>query len=108
MQKEKTGRSRRAGPRQQSSSVVAVERLLYSREQTAHALGGVSVATIQRLENAGKLDKSGWAGDQNVFHRVEQVQRAGAPRHCSDARCSVSAASPPSALRPRASAARRR
>ena len=31
-------------------SVASVERLLYSRTQTAHALGGISIATVQRME----------------------------------------------------------
>ena len=42
-----------------------VERLLYSRAQTAHALGGISIATVIRHENAGRLDKSpaSWIAD---------------------------------------------
>jgi DNA-binding XRE family transcriptional regulator len=51
-----------------------VERLLYSREQTAEALGGVSNMTIVRLENDRKLRKvrlRGGAG--KVFHLVEDV-----------------------------------
>jgi hypothetical protein len=47
--------SRRA--RQREQALANVERLLYSRAQTAHALGGVSIATLIRMENAGLLDK---------------------------------------------------
>ena len=79
---KKTGRrrispreqSRRAGQREQSF-LGAVERLLYSRAQTAHALGGISIATVLRIENKGLLDKVRLAGSHGaVFHRVEQVQ----------------------------------
>lgn len=78
MQKKKTaGRrpprepSRRTAP----SSLSTVERLLYSRQQTAFALGGISIATVQRLENAGLLDKVRLASETGaVFHRIEQVR----------------------------------
>ena len=54
-----------------------VERLLYSRVQTAHALGGISIATVQRMEARGLLDKVRLAGSPNgaVFHRAEQVRK---------------------------------
>lgn len=35
----------------------SVRQLLYTREQTGAALGGVSVSTVIRLENEGKLRK---------------------------------------------------
>ncbi len=60
--------------RQRQQSLAGVERLLYTRQQTAHALGGVSIATIQRLENAGKLDKVRLSGGNGqVFNKAEQV-----------------------------------
>jgi hypothetical protein len=52
----------------------AVEQLLYSRDQTAHALGDISIATVIRLENAGKLDKVRLAGGNGqVFNKASQV-----------------------------------
>jgi hypothetical protein len=36
--------------RQREQSLAAVAQLLYSRRQTARALGGISIATVQRLE----------------------------------------------------------
>jgi hypothetical protein len=58
-------------------TIGAVERLLYSRAQTAHALGGISIATVQRMEARGLLDKVRLAGSPNgaVFHRAEQVRK---------------------------------
>jgi hypothetical protein len=58
-------------------TIGPVERLLYSRAQTAHALGGISIATVIRHENAGRLDKVRPAGSPNgaVFHRAEQVRK---------------------------------
>jgi hypothetical protein len=41
---------------QVSHKVTPPERLLYSRGEAARLLGGVSVATIRRMENAGKLN----------------------------------------------------
>jgi hypothetical protein len=68
-------KARRA--RQRAQSLDAVERLLYSRKQTAHVLGGVSIATILRMEARGLLDKVRLAGVRNgaVFHRAEQVRQ---------------------------------
>ena len=54
MQKKKTAGRR---PPREPSSLSTVERLLFSRQQTAFALGDISIATVQRLENAGLLDK---------------------------------------------------
>jgi hypothetical protein len=61
--------------RQRQQSLAAVEQLLYSRRQTAKALGGISIATVQRLEARGLLDKVRLAGSANgaVFHRASQV-----------------------------------
>jgi hypothetical protein len=65
-------RSRR--DRQREQSIAGVEKLLYSRQQTAYALGGISIATVQRMENALLLDKVRPLGSRGaVFHRVEQV-----------------------------------
>ncbi len=63
--------------RRDQQSVASVERLLYSRTQTAHALGGISIATVQRIERRGLLDKVRPAGSPKgaVFHRAEQVRK---------------------------------
>jgi hypothetical protein len=63
--------------RRDQQSVASVERLLYSRRQTAHALGDISIATVLRIENAGLLDKIRLAGGPTgaVFHRAEQVRK---------------------------------
>jgi hypothetical protein len=64
---------RRAQQREQTLAAVPV--LLYSRRQTQRALGGISISTIIRLENAHKLDKVTLAGVPNgvVYHRASQV-----------------------------------
>jgi CRP-like cAMP-binding protein len=90
-EKKKTGRlrissheqARRAQQREQS--LTAVEQLPYSRAQTARALGGISIATVQRIENLGLLDKIRLAGSPNgaVFHRVEQVRALARGEHGS-------------------------
>jgi hypothetical protein len=71
-------RARRHEQRKQAQeqSLAAVETLLYSRQQTAKALGGISVATVIRMEDRGLLDKVRFAGEETgpVFHRVEQVR----------------------------------
>lgn len=80
--KNNTGR-RRISPDQQArraqkreQSLAAVEQLLYSRAQTAKALGDVSIATVQRMENRKLLDVVRIAGSPKgaVFHRAEQVR----------------------------------
>jgi two-component sensor histidine kinase len=59
---------------QRAQSLAAVEQLLYTRRQTGRALGGISVATVIRLENKGLLDKVRLAGGSGeVFHRASQV-----------------------------------
>jgi hypothetical protein len=60
-----------------SNREQSFEQLLYSRAQTAHALGGISIATVQRMEARGLLDKVRLAGSSNgaVFHRAEQVRK---------------------------------
>lgn len=52
-------------------------RLLYSRKETAKLLGGISTATVRRLEAAGRLrgirlskSKSG-----SVFFRAEDIEK---------------------------------
>ena len=69
-EREKTSRQQ-----QREQSLAAVPQLLYTRRQTARCLGGVSVATVQRLENKGVLDKVRLAGSPNgqVFNKAEQV-----------------------------------
>ena len=69
-----TEKARRA--RQRAQSLAAVEQLLYTRRQTAKALGNISVATVRRLEAAHKLDVVRLAGSPNgvAFHRAAQVR----------------------------------
>jgi hypothetical protein len=73
--------TRRAQQREQS--LAAIEPLLYSRRQTARVLGNISVATIQRLEARGVLDKIRLAGSPNgaVYHRAEQVHALAEGNH---------------------------
>jgi hypothetical protein len=61
---------------------ASVRRLLYTREQTGEALGGISVSSVIRLEQLGKLrkvrphgglDKEGRPTGQ-VFNPVEDVE----------------------------------
>jgi hypothetical protein len=61
--------------RQRAQALAAVQPLLYSRVQTSRALGGISVATIIRLENAGLLTKVrlGNLPTAQVYHRVSEV-----------------------------------
>jgi hypothetical protein len=67
--------SRRA---RREQSITAIEQLLYTRAQTARALGNISIATVQRMENRKLLDKVRIAGTPKgkgaVFHRAEQVR----------------------------------
>ena len=54
-----------------------VRRLLYSREQTAEVLGGISISSIIRLEREGVLTPIKLHKDRpcsQVFHRVEEVE----------------------------------
>jgi len=54
----------------------AAERLLFSREQTAEVLGGVSIATIRRLEREGRLKpiRLSRSPTAMVFFRASDVQ----------------------------------
>jgi len=66
--------TRERGVTQRERSLTTVEQLLYTRRQTGRVLGGISVATVQRLENAGKLDKVRLAGGNGqVFNKAAQV-----------------------------------
>jgi len=78
-----TEKARRA--RQREQSLAAVEQLLYTRIQTAKVLN-CSVATVQRMENSGKIDKVKLAGSPNgkVFHRASQVRELAAARVVKD------------------------
>jgi hypothetical protein len=67
---------RRAEQRQQAIA-ASVERLLFSRQQTRHALGGTSLASIIRLEDQGLLTKVRLAAGTRsgmVFHYAWQVR----------------------------------
>jgi hypothetical protein len=53
-----------------------VPQLLYSRLQTAQALGNVSVSTIRRLQAAGRLTPIKLSPDKEgavVFYRADEV-----------------------------------
>jgi hypothetical protein len=66
-----------AKPRSVIGEVEQGERLLYSRRQTAHVLGGVSLRTIKELEASGQLDVvrlNKRSPTAQVFHRAWQVQ----------------------------------
>ena len=57
--------------------VYAVQRLLYSREQAGHALGGVSISTIIRLEREGVLTPIKLLPEKTnaqTFYRVEEIE----------------------------------
>jgi hypothetical protein len=72
MHKKQSTRER--GVAQRERSLTTVGQLLYTRRQTGRVLGGISVATVQRLENAGKLDKVRLAGGNGqVFNKAAQV-----------------------------------
>ena len=66
----------RLGPRADETPVEHPKRRLQPREATAAQLGGVSVATIRRLEQRGKLRaiRLGPARGQ-VFHEIADVDR---------------------------------
>jgi hypothetical protein len=50
-------------------------RLLYTRGQTGEALGGISVSSVIRLENEGKLRKVRLRGETGqVFNPVADVE----------------------------------
>lgn len=51
-------------------------RLIYSRKETARLLGGVSTATIKRLEAAGRLRgfRLSKSKSSNVFFRAEEIE----------------------------------
>jgi hypothetical protein len=70
-------RSKREAERRaqvREARIAAVPVLLYSRQQTRHALGEISLASVIRLENQGALDKVRLAGGNGaVYHRAEQV-----------------------------------
>jgi hypothetical protein len=52
-----------------------IRRLLYTRGQTGEALGGISVSSVIRLENEGKLRKVRLRGETGqVFNPVADVE----------------------------------
>jgi hypothetical protein len=74
-QKLSEAEKRRRAEQRQQTIAATIPRLLYSRQQTRHALGGVSLATVLRLEARGLLDKVRLAGSENgaVHHGASQV-----------------------------------
>jgi hypothetical protein len=75
--KSKPRRGRRPGrkPNPPQKQPSTVRRLLFTREQTAFALGGISVSSVIRLENEGKLGKVRLRGETGqVFNPVEDVE----------------------------------
>jgi len=73
--KEELERRRQQREQRRARRIASVPKLLYSRQQTAHALGDVSVATVIRMENKGLLDKIRMPGSPNgaIFHLAAQV-----------------------------------
>jgi hypothetical protein len=54
-----------------------VRRLLYSRGQACHALGGISIATVIRLEKHGALTPIKLLPKKisaQTFYRVEEIE----------------------------------
>ena len=83
MSKSVRGRGRPQGfiPNPPSKAPSSVKRLLYTREQTAECLGGISVSSLIRLERDGSLSKVRLRGlTGQVFHRADQVEALGAGR----------------------------
>src|SRR5262245_12097517 len=72
---EERERRRQERKQRRAQRIAAVPQLLYSRDQTAHVLGDVSVATVIRMEVKGVLDKVRMPGSPNgaVYHRAAQV-----------------------------------
>jgi hypothetical protein len=71
------GRGRPKGftPNPPRKNPTAVRRLLYTREQTAEALGGISVSSVIRLENEGRLRKVRLRGETGqVFNPAGDVE----------------------------------
>jgi hypothetical protein len=60
-----------------------VERLLYSRGQTAEALGGISIMTVIRMEQLGILPRVRLFGSRNgkVFHPAEKARALATAAH---------------------------
>jgi hypothetical protein len=52
-------------------------RLLYSRKETARLLGGISTATVRRLEAAGRLPgiRLSKSKSSSVFYRAEDIEK---------------------------------
>jgi len=76
-EKPKSPRGRRPGqtPEPPLKQPTSVRRLLFTREQTAFALGGISVSSVIRLEQDGRLRKVRLRGlTGQVFNPVEDVE----------------------------------
>ena len=58
-----------------SRQQTKIERLLYTREQTAELLGGVSISTIRRLEREKRLKpiRLSLSPTGQVFHQASDV-----------------------------------
>jgi len=70
-------RGRRLGqtPQQIQKQPTTVRRLLYTREQSAYALGGISVSSVIRLEKEGLLGKVRLRGETGqVFNPAADVE----------------------------------
>lgn len=73
----------RRGP---GRAATTAPRLLYTREQTAQALGGISISSIIRLENDGRLRKVRLRGKTGqVFHNVSDIEALASGEEVSDA-----------------------
>jgi hypothetical protein len=84
----KSKRNRRASPLppEKPKAATSVRRLLYSREQTCEALGGISISSVIRLEREGRLSKVRLRGlTGKVFNPVEDVEALASAVECADA-----------------------
>jgi hypothetical protein len=70
------GNLRKRRKKKQRPTVIP-ERLLYDRHETAQLLGGISIAQVIRLEQAGLLDplRPLSAPTGKAFYRAVQVRR---------------------------------
>ena len=69
------GRPKGFTPKPPNKAATSVRRLLLTRQQTAEALGGISVSSVIRLEKDGRLSKVRLRGlTGQVFNRADEVE----------------------------------
>jgi len=66
----------------QAPAPKPVERLIYSREQVAELLGGISIATVIRMERDGKLTAIRLTGKKTgqAFYKHADVMKLADPK----------------------------